>query len=158
KSYESILDRLSTKAVRLQIPIGAEGDFEGVIDVLEMKAYKFEGEMGKNVIAYDIPEKYMAEAKKFHDELVERIVETDDAMMESFLEGKIPELTDLKKQLRKAVCVNKIFPVLTGSSLKNKGVQRVLDAVVDYLPSPLDVPAAKGTNPDTGAEEVRKAS
>ncbi|NBV77525.1 elongation factor G [bacterium] len=158
KSYASILDRLSTKAVRLQIPIGAEADFDGVIDVLEMKAYKFEGEMGKEVSSYEIPESYVAEAKKFHDELVERIVETDDALMTDFLEGKIPELAVLKKALRAAVCTNKIFPVLTGSSLKNKGVQRVLDAVVDYLPSPLDLPAAKGTNTDTGAEETRPAS
>jgi elongation factor G len=158
KSFASILDRLSLKAVRLQIPIGAEADFEGVIDVLEMKAFKFEGEMGKNVIAYDIPEAYMADAKKYHDEMVEKIVETDDAMMTEFLEGKVPNLATLKKQLRRAVCTNMIFPVLTGSSLKNKGVQRVLDAVVDYLPSPLDLPPAKGKNTDTGAEETRPAT
>jgi elongation factor G len=158
KSYASILERLSTKAVRLQIPIGAEADFEGVIDVLEMKAYKFEGEMGKNVSAYDIPEANMADAKKYHDEIVEKIVETDEKMMNDFLEGKVPDLAALKKQLRAAVVTNKIFPVLTGSSLKNKGVQRVLDAVVDYLPSPLDLPAAKGINTDTGAEETRPAT
>jgi elongation factor G len=158
KSYASILDRLSTKAVRLQIPVGAEADFDGVIDVLEMKAYKFEGEMGKETIAYDIPESYMADAQKYHDEIVERIVETDDALMNDYLEGKIPDLATLKKALRAAVCTNKIFPVLTGSSLKNKGVQRVLDAVVDYLPSPLDLPPATGTNPDTGVEETRPAS
>jgi elongation factor G len=158
KSYESILDRLSTKAVRMQIPIGAEENFEGVIDVLEMKAYKFEGEMGKNVIAYDIPEAYMADAKKCHDEIVEKIVETDDQMMTDFLEGTVPSLEVLKATLRKAVCTNKIFPVLTGSSLKNKGVQKVLDAVVDYLPSPLDLPAAKGKNTDTGEEETRPAT
>ncbi len=158
KSYASILDRLSTKAVRLQIPIGAEDKFEAVIDVLEMKAFKFEGEMGKNVSPHEIPEAYMADAKKYHDEIVERIVETDDAMMTDFLEGKVPDLETLKKQLRKAVCANKIFPVLTGSSLKNKGVQRVLDAVVDYLPSPLDLPAATGKNTDTGAEETRPAT
>lgn len=157
KSYASILDRLSTKAVRLQIPIGAEGDFEGVVDVLEMKAFKFEGEMGKNVIATDIPENLKADAEKFHNEIVERIVETDDTMMTEYLDGKKPDLAALKKQLRKAVCTNQIFPVLTGSSLKNKGVQRVLDAVVDYLPSPLDLPPAAGINTDTGAEETRVA-
>jgi elongation factor G len=157
KSYASILDRLSTKAVRLQIPVGAEADFEAVIDVLEMKMFKFEGEMGKNVSAHEIPEAYMADAKKYHDEIVERIVETDDVLMNDFLEGKVPELSVLKATLRKAVIANKIFPVLTGSSLKNKGVQRVLDAVVDYLPSPLDLPQAQGTNPDTGAEETRPA-
>ncbi|MCE9541386.1 elongation factor G [Candidatus Kaiserbacteria bacterium] len=157
KSYASILDRLSTKAVRMQIPIGLEEKFEGVIDLLGMKAYKFEGEMGKEVIAYDIPEAYMEEAKKYHAELVERIVENDDALMSEYLEGKEIPYETLKKTLRTAVVQNKIFPVYTGSSLKNKGVQLVLDAVVDYLPSPLDLPAAKGTNPDTGAEETRPA-
>jgi elongation factor G len=158
KSYASILERLSTKAVRLQIPIGAEGDFAGVVDLLTMKAYKFEGEMGKEVVAYDIPENLKADAEKYRAELVERIVENDDAVMNDFLEGKEISLDVLKKTLRKGVVENKIFPVLTGSSLKNKGVQLVLDAVVDYLPSPLDVPTAVGKNTDTGAEEERKAS
>ncbi len=157
KSYASILDRLSKKAVRLQIPIGAEGDFNGVVDLLSMKAYKFEGEMGKEVIAYDIPAELMDEAKKFHGELVERIVENDEKLMNDYLEGKEIPLDVLKANLRKAVIANEIFPVLTGSSLKNKGVQLVLDAVVDYLPSPLDLPAAKGINTDTGAEEERPA-
>ncbi len=155
KSYASILDRLSTKAVRMQIPIGLEDKFEGVIDLLGMKAYKFEGEMGKNVIAYDIPAEYLDEAKKYRAELVERIVENDDALMADYLEGKEIPFEVLKTTLRKAVVQNKIFPVYTGSSLKNKGVQLVLDAVVDYLPSPLDLPPAKGINPDTGAEETR---
>ncbi len=122
-----------------------------------MKAYKFEGEMGKEVIAYDIPAELMDEAKKFHGELVEKIVENDEKMMNDYLEGKEIPLADLKAMLRKAVIKNEIFPVLTGSSLKNKGVQLVLDAVVDYLPSPLDLPAATGINTDTGAEETRPA-
>ena len=158
KSFASILDRLSTKAVRMQIPIGSEGSFEGVVDLLSMKAYKFEGEMGKEVIAYDIPENLKTEAEKYRAELVERIVENDDAVMNDFLEGKEIPIETLKKTLRKGVVENKIFPVLTGSSLKNKGVQLVLDAVVDYLPSPLEVPPAKGKNTDTGAEEERPAS
>jgi elongation factor G len=158
KSYASILDRLSNKAVRLQLPIGAEGDFSGVVDLMSMKAYKFEGEMGTQVIAYDIPENMQADAKKYRAELVERVVETNDVLMNDFLEGKEVPTDVLKKTLRQAVIENKIFPVLTGSSLKNKGVQLVLDAVVDYLPSPLDLPPAKGTNPDTGAEEVRVSS
>lgn len=157
KSYASVLDRLSTKAVRMQIPIGLEDKFEGVIDLLGMKAYKFEGEMGKNVIAYDIPAEYLEEAKKYHNELVERIVENDDALMSDYLEGKEVPYATLKTTLRKAVVENKIFPVYAGSSLKNKGVQLVLDAVVDYLPSPLDLPPAHGVNPDTGAEETRPA-
>jgi len=158
KSYASILERLSTKAVRLQIPVGAEGDFDGVVDLLHMKAYKFEGEMGKNVVAYEIPAELKADADKYRHELIERIVETDDTLMNDYLEGKEIPLEKLQKALRAAVCANKIFPVLTGSSLKNKGVQLVLDAVVDYLPSPLDLPPAKGTNTDTGAEETRPSS
>jgi elongation factor G len=158
KSYASILDRLSNKAVRLQMPIGSEGDFDGVIDLLEMKAYKFEGEMGRDVIAYDIPENLKADAQKYHTELIERIVENDDAVMAEFLDGKEIPFDVLKATFRKGVIANKIFPVLTGSSLKNKGVQLVLDAVVDYLPSPLDLPEAKGINADTGAEETRPAS
>jgi elongation factor G len=157
KSYASILERLSTKAVRLQIPIGAEGDFNGVVDLLSMKAYKFEGEMGKDVIAYDIPADLLEDAKKYHNELVERIVENDEKLMNEYLEGKEIPLAILKENLRKAVIKNEIFPVLTGSSLKNKGVQLVLDAVVDFLPSPLDLPAATGINTDTGAEETRPA-
>jgi len=158
KSYASILDRLSTKAVRVQIPIGSEGDFEGVVDLLKMKAFKNEGEMGKEVVAYDIPESVMADAKKYRAELVEKIVEQDDAVMTEYLDGKEIPLDTLKKLLRQAVIKNELFPVLTGSSLKNKGVQLVLDAVVDYLPSPLDVPPARGKNTDTGEEEVREAS
>ncbi len=158
RSYASILDRLSTKAVRFQIPIGSEDQFEGVVDLLTMKAYKFEGEMGKNVVAYDIPANLADDAKKYRAELVERIVENDDVLMNEYLEGKDIPLDVLKKTLRKAVVENKIFPVLTGSSLKNKGVQLVLDAVVDFLPSPLDLPSAQGTNPDTGAQEARPAS
>jgi len=158
KSYASILERLSTKAVRLQLPIGAEADFDGVIDLLAMKAYKFEGEMGMRVIAYDIPENLMADAKKYRGELIERIVENDEKMMNDYLEGKEIPLDDLKKMLRQGVIKNEIFPVLCGSSLKNRGVQLVLDAVVDYLPSPLEVPSATGTNTDTGAEETRTAS
>lgn len=155
KSYASILDRLSTKAVRMQLPIGAEGDFEGVVDLLTMKAYKFEGEMGKDVVAYDIPANMLEDAKKYRAELVERIVENDEVLMSEYLDGKEIDLPKLKETLRKAVIHNQIFPVLTGSSLKNKGVQLVLDAVVDYLPSPLDLPSAKGKNTDTGAEETR---
>jgi elongation factor G len=158
KSYASILDRLSTKAVRAQLPIGLEDKFEGIVDLMTMQAYHFEGEMGTNVVAGPIPENMKADAEKYRHELIERIVENDDALMSEYLEGKEISLAVLKKTLRKAVVENKIFPVLTGSSLKNKGVQLVLDAVVDYLPSPLDLPPAKGTNPDTGEAETRQSS
>ncbi len=158
RSYASILNRLSPKAVRYQIPWGAEENLAGTIDLLKMKAYTFEGEMGMKVVEHEIPEELKAEAQKYHDELVERIVEHDDAQMSAYLEGSIPSYEELQKTLRKAVIANEIFPVMTGSALKNIGVQRVLDAVVDYLPSPVDLPPVKGTNPDTDAEEFRSAS
>ncbi len=148
-SYSTILDRLSKKAVRAQIPIGLEENHEGVIDLLEMKAYYFEGEMGNKVVQKEIPENMMVEAKKYHDELIERIVENDDDQMTAYLDGVIPSLPELKKSLRKAVIANNIFPVYAGSALKNKGVQLVLDAVVDYLPAPDDIKAISGVNPDT---------
>lgn len=158
RSYASILARLSKKAVRYQIPWGVESDLKGVVDLLKMKAYTFEGEMGMNVVEHEIPEELKATAEKYHAELVERIVEHDEAQMSAYLEGNIPSYEELQKTLRKAVIENKIFPVMTGSSLKNVGVQRILDAVVDYLPSPIDLPAVKGTNPNTDAEETREAS
>ena len=156
-SYQSILDRLSKKAIRAQIPMGAEGDFEGVVDLLSMKAYTFSGNMGEHVEEGEVPEQYVEEAKKYRAELVERIVENDEAQLAAFFEGVEPSLEELKATLRKAVIANEIFPVYTGSALKNKGVQLVLDAVVDYLPSPLDLPSVKGTNPKTGEEVERKA-
>jgi elongation factor G len=148
-SYQTILDRLSKKAVRYQIPIGLEENHEGVIDLLEMKAYYFEGEMGRNVVQKEIPAELLDSAKTFHAELIERIVENDEAQMNAYLEGKEPSIAELKKTLRKAVIANAIFPVFAGSALKNKGVQLVLDAVVDYLPAPTDIKAVTGTNPDT---------
>ena len=155
-SYASILARLSPKAVRYQIPWGAEDQLKGVIDLLSMKAYVFEGEMGMNVKEVEIPSEHKADAEKYHAELVERIVEHDDAMMSAYLEGTIPSYEELQRVLRKAVIANEIFPVMTGSSLKNVGVQRILDAVVDYLPSPIDLPPVKGIDPKTDAEVERK--
>jgi elongation factor G len=158
KSFQSILDRLSPHAVRMQLPIGSEGDFEGVVDLLTMKSYRQEGAMGENVIEGEIPANILEDAKKYRAELVEKIVEQDDALMTDYLDGKEPSLEQLKATLRNAVIANKIFPVMTGSALKNKGVQLVLDAVVDYLPSPVDMPPVKGTDPRTGEEIERHAS
>ncbi|MFA6251360.1 MAG: elongation factor G [Candidatus Paceibacterota bacterium] len=157
-SYATILDRLNRNAVRMQIPIGLEEKHEGVVDLLKMKAYYFEGEMGNKVLEKEIPEDLKADAEKYHAELIEKIVEQDDAVMTEYLEGKIPDVETLKSILRKAVIANKIFPVFAGSALKNKGVQLVLDAVIDYLPSPLDIPAIEGINPDTDQKETRPAS
>jgi elongation factor G len=157
KSYKSILERLNKAAVRIQLPIGSEENFSGVIDLIKMKAYTFEGEMGINIVEGEIPADMMDEAKKYRAELVEKIAETDDTMMTEYLEGKEFDIPTLKTMLRKAVLANKLFPVMTGSALKNKGVQLVLDAVVDYLPSPLDIPAVKGIDPNTGLEIFRHA-
>ncbi len=157
-SYKTILDRLSKKAVRAQLPIGLEEKHEGVVDLLTMKAYYFEGDMGKNVIEKEIPAEMMEDAKKYHAELVERIVENDEEMMNMYLEGKEPPLADLKRLMRAAVIANDIFPVYTGTALKNKGVQLVLDAVVDFLPAPTDIKAVTGTHPDTDAPLERHAS
>jgi elongation factor G len=157
KSFASIRERLNKAAVRIQIPVGAEENFKGVIDLIKMKFYTFEGEMGINVIEGEIPADMLEEAKKYHAELVEKVAETDDALMNAYLEGQVFDVATIKKGLRKATLANKVFPVLTGTALKNKGVQLVLDAVIDYLPSPLDIPAIKGHHPDTGEEIMRHA-
>ena len=158
KSFASILDRLTKNAVRMQIPIGEEEKHEGVVDLLKMKAFYFEGEMGMTVREAEIPEHLKANAKKFHNELIEKIVEQDEALMEDFLAGKEIPVAELKKVLRKATIANDIVPVFTGSALKNKGVQLVLDGVVDYLPSPLDIPKPKGIDPVSGDEITREVS
>lgn len=159
RSFQSILERLNKRAVRFQIPIGTEGEHKGVIDLLKMKAYYFEGEKGDNVIEKEIPSEFLDEAKKYHAELVEKVVETDENAMNEYLDGKfVEDVEKMKVMIRKAVIANKMFPVFTGSALKNIGVQLVLDAVVDYLPSPLDIPPVKGINPNTGEEVIRHAS
>lgn len=158
RSYKSIVDRLNPNAVRVQIPIGLEANFEGVIDLLKMKAYYFEGEMGNKIIEKDVPAEYLEEAKKHRATLIEKIVEQDDSMMTDFLEGKEPSIELLKATLRKATLAVKLIPVFAGSALKNKGVQLVLDGVVEYLPSPLDIPPVHGIDPKTGADISRSAS
>ncbi|HVU06566.1 MAG TPA: elongation factor G [Candidatus Paceibacterota bacterium] len=157
KSFASILERLNKNGVRIQIPVGAEENFKGVIDLVKMKFYTFEGEMGINVIEQEIPADMQAEADKYRAILIEKIAETDDSLMNAYLEGKQFDISTIKAGLRKATLACKLFPVMTGTALKNKGVQLVLDAVVDYLPSPLDIPAVKGHHPDTGEEILRHA-
>lgn len=157
-SIKSIHDRLSPKAVRIQLPIGRENDLAGVVDLVTMKAYRFGGEMGMDVTEEEIPENLKAEAVKWRGELIEKVVEHDDALMEAYLGGEEPSLEDLKKTLRKAVLANEIFPILTGSALKNIGVQLVLDAVVDYLPAPTDLPPVEGIDPKTDETITRNPS
>ncbi len=158
RSYQSILDRLNRNAVRMQLPIGAEENFKGVIDLMVMKAFYFEGEMGKEIKQEEIPADLLDEAKKYRAIMVEKIVETDEALMSQYLEGKEIGIPELKAALRKATIAVKVIPVFTGTALKNKGVQLVLDAVVDYLPSPVDMPPTRGIDPNTGNEIFRKAS
>ena len=157
-SLESINTRLSDLAVAIQLPIGEEGDFNGVIDLIEKKAYTFEGAHGEKQIDIDIPEELKDKVEEFRNTLVERVAEnSSDELMEKFLEGKEITVEEIKKGLRQATVTNKLYPVLCGSSLKNVGVQLMLDAVVEYLPSPLDLPPVSGKNPDTEKEEHRKA-
>ncbi len=158
KSYKSILDRLSKKAVRVQLPWGAEDQFKGVVDLVKMKAYTFEGEMGTTIVEHEIPDELKDDAEMYRAELVERVVEHDDALMEAYLAGTQPTMEELKKTMRKAVIANEIFPVFTGSALKNIGVQLVLDGVVDYLPAPTDLPAVHGINPNDESEITRQPS
>jgi elongation factor G len=158
KSFKSITDRLNKNAIRMQIPMGEEENMKGVIDLLKMKSYTFEGEMGNKVIEAEIPAEFLADATKYRAELVEAAASQDDEMMNTYLEGGEFTIDQIKKAIRKGTLTNKLFPVFTGTALKNKGVQLVLDAVVDYLPSPLDVPPIKGTDPETGEDIVREAS
>lgn len=145
-SFDSILDRLSPNAVKVQIPDGHEDQFKGVIDLLKMKYYTFEGERGEKVVENEIPENFKSQAEKEHAILMEKIVENDEEAMSEYLDGKTISIERLKAILRKAVVAGSIYPVFCGSALKNKGVQLVLDGVADYLPSPIDRPAVKGTN------------
>ncbi len=154
-SFRSILERLTPWAVPLQIPIGLENNFEGIIDLLTRKSFHFEGEKGERVVEGEIPANLKEETEKQRHHLIEKIVERDDAAMHEYLEGREPSLEKLKAILRKATIENTLVPVLCGSALKNKGVQLVLDAVVDYLPSPVDLPAVKGINPTTHEEVER---
>lgn len=158
KSFQSILERLTPDAVAIQWPIGAESNFSGVVDLLTQKAYGFEGDRGERIVEIPIPADLTDTVAKQRHTLIEKICETDDALLERYLAGEEPNLEALKKALRKATLAVRLVPVMTGSALQNKGVQLVLDAVIDYLPSPLDLPPVKGTNPSTHAEEERPAS
>ena len=151
-------ERLKCNAVPLQLPIGAEEDFRGLIDLVEMKAYTYNDDLGKDVSVTDIPDDMMDLAEEYRENLLEAISEFDDEIMERFLEGKEISIDSIKAAIRKATVSVKMIPVLCGSSHKNRGIQKVLDAIVDYMPSPLDKKAIGGTDPDTGDEISRKPS
>ncbi len=155
-SVATILDRLGAKAAAIQLPIGAESEFAGIIDIIERKAYDFTGEMGINVIEIDVPADLVDKMELKRQELIEAIADFDEELMMMVLEGEEPSIEQIKEGIRAAVCTGEFFPVLCGSAYKNKGVQLLLDAVLAYLPSPLDVPAIKGTTLD-GEEIVRES-
>ncbi len=157
KSFQSIKDRLTDNAVAVQFPNAHEEKFTQVIDVLKMKTYEFSGDKGQEVKELEIPAEFSQKAAKLHQILVEKIAEQDDGLLHKYLEGTEPAYEELKKILRTATIANKLVPVFCGSALKNKGVQSVLDAVIDYLPSPLDVPPVKGFKPRTEEEIERRA-
>ena len=151
-------ERLHANAVPLQLPIGAEADFVGMVDLLKMKAEIYEDDLGKVMDESEIPENLKEEAELYHQALVEAVAETDDVLMEKFLEGEELTMEELKQGIRKATIAGTMTPVLCGTSYKNKGVQPLLDAIVDYLPSPLDIPPVTGVDQLTDQEAERKAS
>ena len=150
-------DRLHTNPVPIQLPIGKESTFRGIIDLLNMEADIYYDDLGKDMRVEPIPDDMLEEAKKYRADLVEAVVETDDALMEKYLNGEEPTEPELKKAIRAATIANKLVPVTCGTSYKNKGVQKLLDAIIDYMPSPLDIPPVMGINPDTGEEDHREA-
>ncbi|MEA4889302.1 MAG: elongation factor G [Clostridiaceae bacterium] len=155
RAVDMMKQRLRTNAVPIQLPIGKEETFSGIIDLMTMKAEVYGDDMGKDIQEKDIPEEMLASAKSWRDRMVESIAETDDELTQKFLEGEEISIPELKVALRRATIACHITPVCCGSSYKNKGVQMMLDAIVDYLPSPLDIPPITGVNPETDEEEVR---
>ena len=157
-SVSTLHDRLQANAHPIQLPIGSEDDFRGIIDLIKMKAEIYTNDLGTDILEEDIPAEYLEQAQEYREKLIEAVAETDEELMMKYLEGEEITNEELKAGIRKATINVEFFPVLCGSAFKNKGVQLMLDAVIDYLPSPLDIPAIKGVNPDTDAEETRPAS
>lgn len=158
RSVEMVGSRLGAKALVLQLPIGAENDFEGVIDLIDMKALTWDGSIGGHTVTSEIPADMKDKAEEYREKLVESAVEVDEAATEAYLEGKMPTNDELIALIRKGTCQVLFHPVLCGSAFKNKGVQPLLDAVVSYLPSPVDVPAIQGVDVKTGEETTRESS
>ena len=156
-AVDQIRNRLGKNAICLQLPIGAEDEFKGIIDLFEMQAYIYNDDKGEDISIVAIPDDMKDDAELYHTELVEKICELDDDLMMMYLEGEEPSVEDMKKVLRKATCNNEAIPVCCGSAYKNKGVQKLLDAIVEFMPSPLDIPAIKGIDMD-GNEVERHSS
>lgn len=157
-SVQSLHDRLQANAHPIQLPIGSEDDFRGIIDLIKMKAEIYTNDLGTDILEEDIPAEYVDQANEYREKLVEAVADTDEDLMMKYLEGEEITNEELMAAIRKATINVEFYPVLCGSAFKNKGVQLMLDAVIDYLPSPLDIPAIKGINPDTDEEETRPAS
>ena len=151
-------ERLKCNAVPIQLPIGSEDTFKGLIDLVEMKAYVYYDDLGKDIRCEEIPEDMKELAEKYHTEMIEHVAEQDDALMEKYLMGEELTIDEIKTCIRKSTINNTMVPVTCGTSYKNKGVQKLLDAIVDYMPAPTDVPSIKGVNPETEEEDVRHSS
>jgi len=151
-------DRLKCKAVPIQLPIGSEDTFVGLIDLLEMKAYIYNDDLGNDISITDIPEDMQDKAEEYRMELVEACAESDEELMMKYLEGEELTIAELKTAIRRETIANNIIPVCCGTAYRNKGVQKLLDAVVDYMPAPTDIPAIKGIDPETGEETERHSS
>ncbi|MEO0809698.1 MAG: GTP-binding protein, partial [Pseudomonadota bacterium] len=159
RCIDMIKDRLGAKPIAVQLPVGSENEFAGVVDLIEMKALIWQAEeLGAKWDVVDIPADLVDKAQEWRDAMIEAVVEADDDAMEAYLEGNEPDNDQIRSLLRKGTCKVMFHPVLCGSAFKNKGVQPLLDAVVDYLPSPLDVPPIKGINPKDNSEIVRISS
>ena len=157
-SVRTLHERLQANAHPVQLPIGAEDEFSGIIDLVEMKAYNYTNDLGTDIEEIEIPGDLQDLAEEWRTKLVEAVAETDEELMMAYLEGEEIDVPTLKAAIRKATVAADFYPVFCGSAFKNKGVQLMLDGVIDYLPSPLDVPAIKGIDPDTGAEVERHAN
>ena len=155
---DMIKDRFNCNAVPIQLPIGSEDTFKGIVDLLNMKSIMYYDDLGKDVRVEEIPEDMKELAEKYRTNLIENIVEQDEALMEKYFEGEEPSLEEMKKIIRKATIANEMVPICCGTSYRNKGVQPLLDAVVDFMPAPTDIEAIKGVNPDTEEEELRHSS
>lgn len=151
-------DRLKCNAVPIQLPIGSEETFTGIIDLVEMKAYIYTNDLGTNIEVTDIPDDMKELADKYHTELLDHVAEMDDELMEKYLGGEDLEIDEIKRVIRKSTIDNTMVPVVCGTSYRNRGVQKLLDAIIDYMPAPTDVPAIKGVNPDTEEEDERHSS
>ena len=158
RCVQMLHDRLHANGVPIQLPIGQEDTFKGIVDLIDMKADVYYDDMGNDVRVEEIPDDMKEQAQEYHDKLIEAVAETDEELMMKYLEGEELTKEEIKAALRKATISNEIVPVVCGSSYKNRGVQKLLDAIVDYMPAPTDIEAIKGTNPETGEEEERISS